>query len=68
MICYQDEKMYGPPADGVSIEELDNEIRRLEIEIYGREISEIEAPTKKEPMIFDVEKGMLVKRSSLVQV
>ena len=68
MICYQDEKMYGPPADGVSLDELNEEIKRLELEIYGRELPEVNSSEKNDAMIYDVDKGMLVKRSSLVQL
>lgn len=68
MICYQDEKMYGPPADGVSIDELNEEIKRLELEIYGRELPEVNNSEKNNAMIYDVDKGMLVKRRALVQV
>ena len=68
MICYQDEKMYGPPADGVSLDELNEGIKRLELEIYGRELPEVNSSEKNDPMIYDVDKGMLVKRSSLVQL
>ena len=40
MICYQDEKMHGPPADGKTLEELLAEIEKLEVEIYGHTISD----------------------------
>lgn len=36
MICYIDEKMYGPPQDGISDEELLLEIQNLELKLYGR--------------------------------
>lgn len=68
MICYIDEKMYGPPADGVSLDELNEEIKRLELEIFGRELPEVNSSEKNDAMIYDVDKGMLVKRSSLVQL
>lgn len=40
MICYQDEKMYGPPADDVTIDELNSKIRNLEMKLYGKTLSD----------------------------
>ena len=36
MICYIDEKMYGPPQDDISDEALLCEIQALELKLYGR--------------------------------
>lgn len=61
MICYQDEKMYGPPANGMTIDMLDEEINKLEKKIYGdRKIKEAEH-TNRNPMIFDVKTRTLVE-------
>lgn len=62
MICYQDEKLYGPAPADVSPEQLDADIRRLEMEIYGRAMGEPSESVKK-PMIYDVTQKQLVEVS-----
>ena len=63
MICYQDEKMYGPPVEGMTEEQLQAEIEQLEMEIYGRTIPENIGETFQcTQMIYDIELGELVER------
>ena len=60
MLVYRDEKMYGPPVNGMTIEKLEEEIKKLEKKIYGdREVINKEGYGKT-PMIFDVKSGKLV--------
>lgn len=61
MICYQDEKMYGPAPEDVTPEELDERIRKLEMEIYGHTFKESESVAS--PKIYDVTKKQLVEVS-----
>lgn len=58
MICYQDEKMYGPAPDNITPEQLEQSIRTLEIELYGHTIEEPTKPVKAK--IYDVIKKKLV--------
>ena len=60
MICYQDEKLYAPPAEDVSPEELEQRIRELEIKIYGHPISGEVMPDGS-PNGFDGKSGYFVK-------
>lgn len=64
MICYQDEKMYGPPVNGMTAEMLDEEIRKLENEIYGDRKNIERGHSEKKAMIFDVKLGKLVERKN----
>lgn len=59
MICYQDEKMYGPPVDSMTEEELDMEISKLEKEIYGDKTFKDPSRISQTPMIYNVETGKL---------
>lgn len=61
MICYQDEKMYGPPANGMDDKTLEEEIKKLEKEIYGERADLANAIPKKKSMIYDVVIGKLVE-------
>jgi len=63
MICYQDEKMYGPPADDVTIDELNSKIRNLEMKLYGKTLSDHDCYLEKKPMIYDTKNGTLVERT-----
>jgi len=63
MICYQDEKMYGPPADDMTLEELNNKIMTLELKLYGKSVSSNEPKSVKKPMIYDVNQEKLVERA-----
>ena len=58
MICYQDEKMYGPAPDNITPEQLEQSIRALEIELYGHTIEEPTKPVKAK--IYDVTQKKLV--------
>lgn len=61
MICYQDEKMYGPPINGMTEKELDIEIKKLEMKIYGEQKKEAKnTNATKKHMIYDVNLGKLV--------
>lgn len=62
MICYQDEKMYGPPTNGMTVQELDLEIEKLEKEIYGDNMTALKSTVDRKPMIYDVKTGRLVER------
>lgn len=62
MICYQDEKMYGPPADGMTIDELNNKIKALEIKLYGKSLSDKDTDSIKKSMIYDVKQGKLIEK------
>lgn len=61
MICYQDEKMYGPAPEDVTPEELDERIRKLEMETYGHTFKESESVVSQK--IYDVTKKQLVEVS-----
>ncbi|MCQ2521942.1 MAG: hypothetical protein MJ105_06145 [Lachnospiraceae bacterium] len=63
MICYQDEKMYGPFVGTITKEQLEDDIRRLEEEIYGEDSLRKEpVEMNKRPMIYDVKLNRLVER------
>lgn len=58
MICYQDEKIYGPAPSNITPEELDANIRRLEIELYGHPLDEVDVSINSK--VYDVTKKQLV--------
>lgn len=63
MICYQDEKMYGPPVEGMTVEQLDKEIDRLEKILYGQNMLTDLIGSERKPMVYDVKMGKLVERT-----
>lgn len=66
MICYQDEKMYGPPANGMDEKTLEEEIKKLEKEIYGDRVDLAKAVFDKKKMIYDVNLGRLIPNYSVL--
>ena len=67
MICYQDEKTYGGKTD-MTLEEIDCEIERLEMELYGRTfLNDFEKKIERKPMIYDFDQHKLVERQQVKQ-
>lgn len=60
MICYQDEKMYGPPVNGMDEKALEEEIKKLEKEIYGDKAILANTTPEKKSMIYDVDLGRFI--------
>lgn len=67
LICYQDEKMYGPPQEGTTKEALEEKIRELEIKIYGHELSEPSDLKTSGGMIYDIEAKGFAKYEAFVK-
>lgn len=67
LICYQDEKMYGPPPEDITLEELKEKIRKLEIELYGHEIEDCDEPVDRPQTIYCIDEGIEVDYEEFIK-